>query len=1639
MLSIEKGAAQSGPHVPPNTKFTGNDREQRHQAAKLLWSYSLRKAIDEGLMADPDVPRRLEDAITVVGTCDQMCPEMEIAQRSLRNEVHILEYDSGRWAPEYMIKMFRRPDAGAPPQQPMDLRPPSQLKITLEYLIALIDAYDDELRNIHEFIWDRTRAIRNDFSIQRVRDLAGVKIAIWCFERIFRFHLLTLHQVGGKPKPQPDHSQVKVKEDLPEGRYSHSQDMEQGIKALLSLLEYYEHAHDLGYQPPNEPEFQAYWIITRIPQQSVRARGVVERTINNWPIRLQQHPRIVTALELFRSAYNSTDFHGRNGVVGMQNYERFWMVVESSKCTYLMAAAAEISFDIVRKVALFTAAKAYSRGRRTVTEYSAYDVQNELLHFDNADDTLSFIRSHNMQYIEIDDFREVLDLSGGKNLDYEMFSQHTAPRLQYFSESLVERKRYGRKFSAIIHGYGVWEADELGLVEHNEHTRGLFDDTDDEVDSETGGDAITQKPEPVPIEQRVKAVPRSRPLASRVNAQQNPQIANNGPPIDPALTSQTQSGLFTQTPFSFATQAPSGVGSTPQFAPASQSPFAFAPQAQPGNTLQPQPGNASQPQPGNSSQLQPALDSLEQSGLRATGQQQSLPASQAPSHSIFASGQQLTSAAPAQSSLVFAAPQPSGASLPSGQQSLPDSQALSNPFQSTQQPVSAAPAQSGLVFAALQPSGTFLPSGQQSLPDSQALSNPFQSTQQPLTAALAQSGFVFAAPQPWGALLPSGQQPLPANQAPSNPLQSFQQPLTAASAQSDSIFALGPRSAFTPLAQSGPAFPSGQQFAFAAPTQPAISPTGQQALFATPQQAQPLNDDMIINTEVIPQRDPNSYQQLQPSPAYTRRFSGLVYSPGQKSIFAPEDEPGYVIANPPSSSPLYPVDISQQTQTVSNEMDINNVPIPPRQPGFSTPSQPSIFLRRPFKDNNETDSEKQPEAVSNVMDVNDPKWFAAFEHPPSVSPKQSQPVTYHQFEHLSNEMEVNDPNLYAAQGHARPVYGNDDGADLFVPLAPPPQPPQKTAQPATASLVPSPAAAIPLKPVFLPEPVATVLVAPALPSARKESKTLVAAALPPTASFLASAVPASPSRREARKADSEDYLARELLLGIQGGLLHRFIQNEVSAFFDEAKMQVEEEKAEEEARSFRATQLIRKFGVWWRVATVHRRKKRQAAAKRQRAREIGEQRRKEEVEAEAAEVARKAQEEAALKSSQGPSHSFEEVTSEAERILRESHGADEAGTAPSEDSHPPPASVRRTYRRPPVSRLRRQAATVVQPRSATPPPQPETAEDDIWRDFVPPSLFSGLPLRNRENWRRYKGKPISSITSNYWKMKVAGLVHLTDSYKRVMEIRKRVEERYFPQRGLGHKTTIPKERAASPSGAALLGHSTISFASPPPQTARQQSPSSDGKRKRESSNEEVLELARRKLPAYWSRQSKFLDSSQYGLGSPAKRAKLGNDSKREFQRPAKRSMEDEDSEHSPESATKRARYETSTSKQNGTITKPSSSKPTSQQKGKFPASNTKQPPSSSAGMAAAALAHLSNSGINENAVEDNLDSPPNSSPGLFDEEDIDEEEPDEDTVEEYDDDDVYYDDEQNDDDDDDSHTPPAHLQGGNSIEDAIEL
>lgn len=171
---------------------------------------------------------RLDQATDFLGTCEEMCPEWEREEREYQNNVDLLERvrsssrlsstpadpshsqypGTNRIDPGRAVKAFHRPAAGNDQPLPSDVRPPHILKSTLDYLFHTL-LPTQPLHVTHPFLRDRTRAIRQDFTMQNER---GV-VAIECNERIARYHVLAL----GALREQSGFSESQELEQLRKG------------------------------------------------------------------------------------------------------------------------------------------------------------------------------------------------------------------------------------------------------------------------------------------------------------------------------------------------------------------------------------------------------------------------------------------------------------------------------------------------------------------------------------------------------------------------------------------------------------------------------------------------------------------------------------------------------------------------------------------------------------------------------------------------------------------------------------------------------------------------------------------------------------------------------------------------------------------------------------------------------------------------------------------------------------------------------------------------------------------------------------------------------------------------------------------------------------------------------------------------------------------------------------------------------------------------------------------------------------------------------------------------------------------------------------------------------------------------------
>ncbi|KAF8128981.1 hypothetical protein EV363DRAFT_1400231 [Boletus edulis] len=201
-----------------NEPETPEERESFWQELVKARETERKKAIAEGKMDDPHQPKRLEDAITMVGTCMDMCPRFERYRRERENNLfewetipHTKRVDHKR-----AVKAYER--AAGDKTLPSDLRPPDVLKMG--------------------------------------------PIAIECHGRCARFHILAIH----------------VERDRP--HFSITMEEQQLMNTLQSLKEFYleQRGH---YQSPTELEIRVYHRLIHIRDQKERHDDIPQALLNN--------------------------------------------------------------------------------------------------------------------------------------------------------------------------------------------------------------------------------------------------------------------------------------------------------------------------------------------------------------------------------------------------------------------------------------------------------------------------------------------------------------------------------------------------------------------------------------------------------------------------------------------------------------------------------------------------------------------------------------------------------------------------------------------------------------------------------------------------------------------------------------------------------------------------------------------------------------------------------------------------------------------------------------------------------------------------------------------------------------------------------------------------------------------------------------------------------------------------------------------------------------------------------------------------------------------------------------------------------------------------------------------------------------
>ncbi|KAG0664192.1 hypothetical protein C6P45_000677 [Maudiozyma exigua] len=437
-----------------NLENSIQDMTELYEKLKKMRDTERKIMEDKGLVDKADSAKDLNDAIVFQGTCLDMCPTFERARRNVEYTVYSYEKDhpdDKKASRSKALKVFARPAAAAAPPLPSDVRPPHILVKTLDYLIEnLLSTLPDS----EGFLWDRMRSIRQDFTYQ---NYCGPE-AVDCNERIVRIHLLVIH--------------VMVKS---EEQFSLQQELEQLHKSLITLSEIYDDVRASGGYCPNEAEFRAYALLSKIRDPQY------DKTIQDLPNEILENDLVQMAL-CFRRIISNSNFIER-GYVRTENclnfYSQFFKLIQSSQVPFLLSSFLEIYLNEIR----FYAIKAVSHSMNKKHKPIPTNLLIDELMFNNYE-----------EFVEFSEYYSIVITKDGVDLKSLTAHSHRLPEkkpLRNHYLECVDEKLNATSYSNIINS-GILNVDSLS--DNNEGLPNVITIEDEPLNGEAGPSTATVLP-----------------------------------------------------------------------------------------------------------------------------------------------------------------------------------------------------------------------------------------------------------------------------------------------------------------------------------------------------------------------------------------------------------------------------------------------------------------------------------------------------------------------------------------------------------------------------------------------------------------------------------------------------------------------------------------------------------------------------------------------------------------------------------------------------------------------------------------------------------------------------------------------------------------------------------------------------------------------------------------------------------------------------------------------------------------------------------------------------------------------------------------------------------------------------------------
>lgn len=392
---------------------TRSDGQTKRHASKIVVREGTN---DNGVWRRVGEKIDINNAVQFVGTCQTMCPEKELEERILQRDISIFETVDGKGGEpdrSRAVKKYRRSAAISEEPTPEEVRPPPVLLRTMEYLKGICDSKDATFIDIHNFVRDRTRSLRQDFTYQGIRDDVCIKI----HEESVRFHILSEHRLSGANPAV----------------FSSKQNREQLDKCLISLREMYDLRRERNLPTsPNEPEMQSYYILMQMSELQTCVQlfaGFAEDVRNSVPVQF--------ALQVLKANSNS-----------FTNYVRYFACKRAAP--YLTACLMRSRFHKIRCAALDIINSTH--GSPTSRDIIAISTLTHQLGFESEEETIKFCSTAGFDIVDIERSAEN---SLGKALstpspdvDFDRCAELLPQKPDFF----IENKTKGLAISNIIEG-----------------------------------------------------------------------------------------------------------------------------------------------------------------------------------------------------------------------------------------------------------------------------------------------------------------------------------------------------------------------------------------------------------------------------------------------------------------------------------------------------------------------------------------------------------------------------------------------------------------------------------------------------------------------------------------------------------------------------------------------------------------------------------------------------------------------------------------------------------------------------------------------------------------------------------------------------------------------------------------------------------------------------------------------------------------------------------------------------------------------------------------------------------------------------------------------------------------------------------